>query len=37
MALRLVAEGRVRIEGDRAVIDGLPGDGGEALLINPGG
>ena len=37
MALRLVAEGRVRIEGDRAVIDGLPADGGEALLVNPCG
>ena len=38
MALRLVAEGRVRVEGERAMIDGLPADGGgEALLINPGG
>jgi phosphoribosylglycinamide formyltransferase-1 len=37
MALRLVAEGRVRVEGERAVIDGLPADGGGALLINPAG
>lgn len=37
LALRLVAEGRVRVEGERAVIDGLPAGGGDALLINPGG
>ena len=33
LALRLIAEGRVRIEGDRCVIDGAAAPGG--ILINP--
>ena len=32
--LRLIAEGRVRLEGDRALIDGVAPSG--SLLINPG-
>jgi phosphoribosylglycinamide formyltransferase-1 len=35
LCLRLIAEGRVRVEGERAVIEGLSDD--TAVLINPSG
>ena len=35
LALRLVAEGRVRIEGERALVDGVPAQ--PAAAFNPAG
>ena len=35
LALRLIAEGRVRIEGEAVAIDGAPAAAG--FLVNPGG